>query len=105
MPERRGAEKSAASVAVSKKIKILKGDTQMAEITYSKLAQTLGRAMIDDAFREKLLKDPKAMGKELGLNDTGIEILSKLDRELLASFTGRLGTKLLQDGAVVIFCG
>jgi hypothetical protein len=77
----------------------------MAEITYSKLAQTLGRAMIDAEFREKLLKDPKGVGKELGLNESGIEALSKLDRTALSGFTDRLGTKLLQDGAVIIFCG
>jgi hypothetical protein len=75
------------------------------EISYSKIAQAIGRALIDPDFREVLLENPERVGKKLGFNEEGLKVIKSLDREILDNFTATLGSKLLKDAAIVIFCG
>lgn len=74
------------------------------EITHAKIMQTLGKAMLDTAFQEKLFANPGEVGKKLGLNDSGIELIKKMDRKAFAEFTKNLDTRLTKDAAIIIFC-
>jgi hypothetical protein len=74
------------------------------EITHGKLAQTLGRAMVETEFRRELLSSPERVGRDLGLNPSGIEILAGIDPEVFERFAKMLGAKLTKDAATVIFC-
>jgi hypothetical protein len=74
------------------------------EITHAKIMQTLGKAMLDTAFQEKLFKNPGEVGKKLGLNDSGIELIKKMDKNAFTEFTRNLDAKLSKDAAIIIFC-
>lgn len=74
------------------------------EITHVKIAQTLGKAMLDPEFQKMLFSDPERVGKKLGLNESGIEMIKKMDRNIFAEFSRALDSKLMKDAAVIIFC-
>lgn len=74
------------------------------EITHRKIEQILGKALINEIFLEKLLTDPVKVGRELGLNESGIEILKTSDLKILTKFREKLSAKLLKDAATIIFC-
>lgn len=74
------------------------------EITHAKIAQTLGKAMLDLDFQEKLFSNPEKMGKELKLNESGIELIKMMDRKAFADFARNLDHRLMKDAAIIIFC-
>lgn len=74
------------------------------QIAAAKIEQVLGKAMVDIKFQEKLFKDPEKVGKELGLNESGIELIKSLDKKSFESFIKKLDAKLLIEAATVSFC-
>lgn len=74
------------------------------EITHAKIAQTLGKAMVDQEFQEILFSDPERVGKELGLNKSGIELLREIDRKAFIEFSRNLSSRLMKDATAIIFC-
>ena len=74
------------------------------EITHSRMEQTLGKAILDEDFREKLFSDPDGIGKKLGLNEEGINLIKNLDQQAFSKFKATLREDLMKSAAVVIFC-
>lgn len=74
------------------------------EITHVKVEQILGKAMVDAEFREKLLRNPEMIGKELGLNKSSTELIKSIDRKAFEEFERKLNSSLIKDAATVIFC-
>ena len=74
------------------------------EITHARIMQTLGKAMLDTEFQEKLFANPGEIGKKLGLNESGIELIKKMDKDAFIGFTRNLDARLSKDAAIIIFC-
>jgi hypothetical protein len=74
------------------------------QITHTKIEQVLGKAMVNKSFRSKLFRAPLKVGKSLGLNESGLEVLRNLDRKTFERFAKALDAKILKDAAEVIFC-
>jgi len=74
------------------------------EITHAKIEQTLGKAMLDPKFQKMLFSNPERVGKELGLNESSIELIKKIDPRVFVEFTKNLDARLKKDAALIIFC-
>lgn len=74
------------------------------EITHSKMEQTLGKAILDEDFRKKLFSDPDGIGRKLGLNKEGIELIKNMDQQAFTKFKAMLREDLMKSAAVIIFC-
>lgn len=74
------------------------------QISHTKIDQVLGKAIVNKEFRAKLFKDPAGVGKRLGLNESGIEVIRKMDKKKFREFIKKLDAKLLKDAAAIIFC-
>lgn len=81
-----------------------KSRTGEGEIAHARIEQVLGKAMLDEGFQETLFTDPEKVGRELGLNESGIALVKKIDRKAFKEFKKRLDAKLLRDAAAIIFC-
>lgn len=74
------------------------------EITHAKIEQVLGKAMVDDSFRNRLFREPEKVGEELGLNESSIKVLQSIEPRSFDEFGKRLSSSLLKDAALIIFC-
>jgi hypothetical protein len=69
-----------------------------------KLEIVLGKAILDEDFRNQLFDCPEAICKEYGLDERALEIIKSLSREEIEELAKATENEMIKNSAGIIFC-